>query len=137
MNDPRGTLRWTVFGAAVLVAVLVTLVAAWASGNAGPERRQAIAFAAAVCGPGAIGAWLLARWPVRTPAGAVSIGLGAVALRLLVPLSALAWLQAAAPRLREAGAGGMVLTLYLALLATDLALTIVGRPKNPGNSAVN
>lgn len=118
----RGTMR-TGVGLVVLGTVLgmAVLGAAW-TGDGSPSRSRAIAFSAAVCGLAALGGWIVARWPVRTPGMAVAGGLAAVALRLALPLAALGWLQTYGRDLRTVGADRLLLIFYLALLATDVAL---------------
>ena len=131
----RSQVRWTVLGGAALTAVLAAAAGlAWAAG----ADPRAIAFAAAVCLVGAVGAWLLARWPTATPSMGVAKGLGAVSLRIFLPLAALGWLQAGGGELRAAGADRLLLIFYLSLLATDILLHIMGgrnqrrdRGKNP------
>jgi hypothetical protein len=50
-----------------------------------------------------------------------------VGLRIFPALVALGWLQTpAGSRLREAGAGEMLLAFYLAVLAADVILNIMG-----------
>jgi hypothetical protein len=118
---------WTLVGVVALVATAgVVAGAALGSGAAQePGGGTAVGFAAAVCLAGSLGGWLLARWPAAMPARRVAQGLAGTAVRLFVPLFALAWLQAAAPGLRGAGAGKWLLIFYLALLAVDIFLTII------------
>jgi len=96
------------------------------SGGGKPRVGEAIAFAAAICLAGGVGGWVVARWPTRNPALGVSKGLAAVTLRIFLPLAALGWLQAGGGGLREAGADQFLLIFYLALLATDILLHIMG-----------
>jgi len=49
-----------------------------------------------------------------------------MALRIFLPLAAMGWLQAGGSGLREAGAGKFLLIFYLAVLATDILLHIMG-----------
>ena len=116
-------------GAAVLLAVLAACsVAALAAGGGRPLWTEAVGFAAAVALAGSQAAWLLGRLPIRDPAAAVSGGLGGVAVRIRPPLAALVWLRERAPALAAAGADRLLLVFYLALLATDVLLNIIGRP---------
>ena len=125
-NRPAG-LGWTLCGTAVLVTVLAGAAGlALASGGGNPRVGEAIAFAATICLAGGVGGWVVARWPTRNPALGVAKGLAAVAMRIFLPLAALGWLQAGGGGLREAGAGRFVLIFYLALLATDIVLHIMG-----------
>lgn len=119
---------WTLAGAATLVAVLaVATGVALAAEDWHPDRLRAIGFAAATCLVGGLGGWLAGRSGGPEPARAVAAGLAAVAVRIFPPLAALAWLQSAAgARLREQHAGGWLLVFYLALLATDILLHIIG-----------
>jgi hypothetical protein len=136
---PRG---WTLLGAGVLLAVWaagLAIALAWSDPIA--ARRSAVALAGGVCLTGSLGGWLLARLGDRLAASpaagrravAVAAGLAAIAFRLALPLAALAWLQAEGNQLAAAGAGGLLLGLYLALLATDISLTIMGRSERPRN----
>ena len=123
---PAG-LGWTLFGTAVLVAVLAGAAGlAVATAGATPHAGEAIAFAATICLAGGVGGWIVARWPTMNPALGVAKGLGAVTLRIFLPLAALGWLQAGGSGLREAGADRFVLIFYLALLATDILLHMMG-----------
>jgi hypothetical protein len=117
----------TPVGGAILVgtAILVAGAALGSGAAQEPGGGAAVGFAAAVCLAGSLGGWLLARWPAAMPARRVAQGLAGTAVRLFVPLFALAWLQAAAPGLRGAGAGKWLLIFYLALLAVDIFLTII------------
>ncbi len=132
-------LAWTLFGTAVLVSVLAGSAGlAIATGGESPRMGDAVAFAATVCLAGGIGGWLVARWPTRNPALGVAKGLGAVTLRIFLPLAALGWLQAGDNWLREAGADRFVLFFYLVLLATDILLHIMGgreRRRIPGKKS--
>ncbi|MFM8803192.1 MAG: hypothetical protein ACKOK8_04690, partial [Planctomycetia bacterium] len=116
---PAG-IGWTILGAAILGAVLAGAVGlAAATANETPRVGEAIAFAAAVCLAGSVGGWIVARWPTRNPALAVAQGLGAVALRIFLPLAALGWLQTGGNALGAAGAGPVGLFFYLALRGPD------------------
>lgn len=121
-------------------AILVTATALVAGGAvlAGaadkPGGGTALAFAAVVCLAGALGGWTLARWPVSVPSRRVAQGLAGTAVRLFGPLVALGWLQAAAPGLRQAGAGEWLLIFYLVLLAVDIFLTIIGGSQERKNT---
>ncbi|MFM7290194.1 MAG: hypothetical protein ACKO6B_03055 [Planctomycetia bacterium] len=131
---PAG-IGWTFLGAAVLAAVLAGAVGlAVATADATPRVGEAIAFAAVVCLAGSVGGWIVARWPTRNPALAVAQGLGAVALRIFLPLAALGWLQTGGNALGAAGAGRFVLFFYLALLATDISLHIMGGRRSTRDS---
>jgi predicted permease len=136
---PRG---WTLLGAGVLLAVWaagMAVAVAWGDRSAG--GRAGAAFAGVVCLTGSLGGWLMARLGDRLAAHAaagrrtlaVAAGLSAIAVRLALPLLALAWLQTGGKELADAGAGGVLLGLYLALLATDIFLTIMGRSERPPN----
>jgi hypothetical protein len=140
---------WTLLGAGVLLAVWaagLAIALAWSDPSA--ARRSAVALAGGACLTGSLGGWLLARLgdrlAVSADAGrravAVAVGLASIAFRLALPLAALAWLQGEGNRLAAAGAGGVLLGLYLALLATDISLTIMGRsewPRNRGRMDAN
>lgn len=115
--------RQTLVGAAVLVSVLAAAAAmALFIGAGRPRWTEAVAVAAAVCLVSSLGGWLAARRKPADPALAVAGVLAASALRILVPLGALAWLSAAATPLRDAGADGLIVAFYLPLLATTLVL---------------
>ncbi|MFN9367233.1 MAG: hypothetical protein ACK6CT_00480 [Planctomycetia bacterium] len=121
-----------------MILVTATALVAGAGLLAGtaekPGGGAALAFAAGVCLAGALGGWTLARWPVSIPSRRVAQGLGSTAVRLFGPLVALGWLQAAAPGLRQAGAGEWLLIFYLVLLAVDIFLTIIGGPQHRKNT---
>jgi hypothetical protein len=132
----------TLQGAAILLAVLALLAAAaiahgGPSRLGGPEWLRAVAVVAGVCGVSSLGGWIVARLGAEGPALAVSGSLGGIALRLLLPLLLLGWLSVdpttapAAGKLREAGAGGLLVVFYLTLLATDILLHIMWGPKGP------
>ena len=131
---------WTWVGAAALVAVVVSLASvALATGDRGPGRVQAITVAAGICLAGSLGGWLIGRFEPTDPARTVATGLAAVCLRFFPALAALAWLQSAGGRLREHGAAEWLVVFYLAVLATDILLHMIGarvaggggaRPKN-------
>ena len=136
MTGGRCDAGWTLGGAAALVAV-------WAAGVTtalvlappDPADRAAALAVAGGCLSGAVGGWLLARLGDRlavSPSSgrhglAVAAGLGGIALRLTPPLVMLAWLRGGGPGGPQAGVERMLLGLYLALLATDILLTIIGR----------
>jgi hypothetical protein len=113
---------------AVQAAVLAVAAGiAWMAGAEHPGRAEAVGFAAVVCLGGGVAGWAAARWAGATPAARVSAALGVVALRIFPALAALGWLQTPAGlRLREAGAAGVLLVLYLAVLAADVILNIIG-----------
>ena len=120
-------LGWTLFGTAVLAAVLAAAAGlAIVAGGETPRTTEAVTFAATICLAGGVGGWIVARWPTTNPASGVAKSLGAVTLRIFLPLVAMGWLQAGGGWLREAGADRFVLIFYLALLATDILLHIMG-----------
>lgn len=120
-------LRWTAIGTAVLTAVLAVAAGiAVVTADAAPLAGEAVAFAAIVCLFGGVGGWVVARWPTGNPALGVAKGMGAVSLRMFLPLASLGWLQAGGSGLREAGADRFVLVFYLLLLATDILLHMMG-----------
>jgi len=122
-----GRLAWSLIGAAILTTVLLAAAGlAFATAGQTPRAGDAVAFAATICLTGGVGGWIVARWPTRNPALGVAAGLGAVTLRIFLPLAALGWLQAGGSRLREAGADRLLLGFYLTLLATDILLHILG-----------
>jgi hypothetical protein len=137
-----GTGKNTLQGGGILVAVLA-LASAAAIAHGGPTRQggpewiRAVAVVAGVCGVSSLGGWFVARLGAGGPALAVSGSLGGIALRLLLPLLLLGWLSVdpttapAAGKLREAGAGGLLVVFYLTLLATDILLHIMWGPKGP------
>ena len=129
MNRPGNRIPASTFkGMAVQAAVLALAAGiAWTAGADRPDRAEAVGFAAAVCLGGGVAGWAVAQWRGTTPAARVSAALAVVALRIFPALAALGWLQTpAGSRLREAGAGGMLLVFYLAVLAADLILNIMG-----------
>lgn len=127
MKPRVGHRAWTWIGAATLVAVLTAAVAAAVASAADrPGRTEAIMFAAGACLAGSLGGWLVGRLRPADPARAVAAGLAAVCLRFFPPLVAMAWLPAAGGRLHENGALHWVLVFYLALLATDVLLHMIG-----------
>jgi len=140
VTPARDRRSWTVAGAAILLAVLAVAVAvALAAGDGGPGRRRAIGFAAGICLVTSLGGWLAGRVVPADPARAVGLGLGAVGLRVFPLLVALGWLQAAGGSLRADGAAEWMLVFYLALLATDVLLHIIGRRgrRHGGASSTN
>ena len=96
------------------------------AGGETPRTSEAVAFAATICLAGGVGGWIIARWPTSNPASGVAKGLGAVTLRIFLPLVAMGWLQAGGGWLLEAGADRFVLIFYLAMLVTDILLHIMG-----------
>ena len=127
MTAPKrpAELGWTLFGTAVLAAVLASAAGlAIVAGGETPQTSEAVAFAATICLAGGVGGWIIARWPTSNPASGVANGLGAITLRIFLPLVAMGWLQAGGGWLREAGADRFVLIFYLAMLATDILLHI-------------
>jgi hypothetical protein len=134
----RSELAWTGVGVAVLGVVLAAGTAlAIACGGHDPGWSAAVRFAAGVSLVGSMGGWLLARWPTVNPASGVAKGLGAVMLRMFLPLTALSWLQSGGRELRAAGADKLLLIFYLALLATDIFLHIMGGRNPRGNGGEN
>ena len=119
-------------GAIVLVAVIAAavIVAVFAGGQS-PRRIEAVGFAAVVCGVAALGGWVVSRSFQSNPAVAVAGALGGIAVRILPPQAALGWLNSAGRDLLAAGAGGLLVAFYLALLATDILLHIMMAPKAP------
>jgi len=139
---PASSREKTLRGAVILLAVLA-LLAGGAIAHGGPTRQggrewlRAVAVVAGVCGASSLGGWFVARLGAGGAALAVSGSLGGIVLRLVLPLILLGWLTvdpATAPgagRLREAGAGGLLVVFYLTLLATDILLHIMWGPKGP------
>jgi hypothetical protein len=115
-------------GFAIQAGVLAAAAGvAWAMGGDQPARNEALAFTVAACLAGLVGGWAASQWRGGTPAARVSATLGVVGMRLFPALAALGWLQTpAGSRLREAGAGEMLLGCYLAVLAADVILNIMG-----------
>ena len=136
MTSPRrfSEFGWTLFGTVVLAAVLAAAAGLAMTGGADhPRKGEAVGFAAAVCLVGACGGWIIARWPTANPALGVAKGLGAITLRLFLPLVALGWLlQSAGGGLDEAGAARFLLSFYLPLLAADILLHIIGSQNHSG-----
>ena len=140
MNRATDHRSWTLVGAAILLAVLAVAVAgALATGDGDPGRRRAVGFAAGICLVTSLGGWLAGRVAPANPARAVGLGIGAIGLRVFPLLVALGWLQTAGGSLREDGAGEWMLAFYLALLATDVLLHIIGPrgSQNGGASSTN
>jgi len=101
----------------------------------GPDRpgwRGAVAFAAAVCLPGALAAWTLARLPPAAAGIAVATALAGTTLRILPPLAGLAWLSTRPVWPADPAAAVPLLAFYLPLLAVDVALHIMGAARRPG-----
>lgn len=132
--------------AGVLVqAALLALVAAvgWAwpcgDGIARQDRLDAVWFAAAVCLGGIAGSWAAARRTATTPAARVATSLAVVSLRIFPALAALGWLQTTSGnRLRQAGAGEMLVACYMAVLAADVILNMISVRKTarPSDSKI-
>jgi len=121
--------RATLIGVAVLAVTLATATGiALTVGSGDPRWPRAVAFASAITAVGSLGGWLAARVPPANPAMALAGGLGATALRIIPPLAGLAWLAGRGAPLREAGAGGLLVGFYLALLATAILLHIMVAP---------
>ena len=113
-------------GVVVLGGVLAAATAlALAVGHGRPRWTEAVAFAAAVAGGGNLAGWLFARRAAASPASAIGGALAATILRILPPLAGLAWLGAGGQDLRRAGADGLLVGFYLALLATAVFLDII------------
>lgn len=132
----------TLLGSLILLAVLaivstIALIQGGPTRLGGPEWLRAVALVAGVSGVSSLGGWFVARLGAGGPALAVSGSLGGIALRLVLPLLLLGWLSVdpttapAAGRLREAGAGGLLVVFYLTLLATDILLHIMWGPTGP------
>jgi hypothetical protein len=140
LNRATDHRSWTLAGAVILLAVLAVAVAgALATGDATPGRRRAVCFAAGICLVTSLGAWLVGRATPADPARAVGLGMAAVGLRIFPLLVALGWLQVAGGSLRADGAGEWLLVFYLALLATDILLHMMGirGRRNGGASSTN
>lgn len=134
--DASGRNTWTWIGATVLVAVVATVATgALSTGDRTPGRAQVIMVMAGICLAGSLGGWLIGRFEPTDPAQAVAMGLGVVCIRFLPGLAALAWLQSAGGRLREHGAAEWLLVFYLALLASDILLRIIGTRRDRGGGA--
>jgi hypothetical protein len=121
----------TLVGAVLMAAVLAAAAgfALWRGGD-DPARRQAVALAAATAGVGGLGGWFVGRWSRGRPAAiAVAGSLGAILVRSFLPLATLAWLTPSGGALRAAGAAGLVVAFYLAVLATDVLATIISGRK--------
>jgi hypothetical protein len=131
-HDPHPIPASTSFGVALqLMGLAVAAGIALAGGWDRPHRSDAVAFAAGVCLVAVGGAWIAARRPGGTPAARTAAALGVVCLRIFPALAALGWLQTpAGSRLREAGAGGMLVAFYLTVLAADVILNIIGTRGN-------
>ena len=136
---PGGERAKTLLGTLILLAVLliistIALLHGGPTRQGGPEWLRAVVLVAGVCGVSSLGGWFVARLGAGGPALAVSGSLGGIALRLVLPLLLLGWLSVdpaadpAAGRLREAGAGGLLVVFYLTLLATDILLHIMWGP---------
>lgn len=117
---------WTGLGLSVGVLGVAAMICR-GIGPDEPQRTAAIAFAAAVCLAGTVGAWLAASRPTDTAIARTVVPLSAMAMRLVPALAALAWLQTAGAAMRAAGAGRLLVIFYLATLAVDVIRTIIGR----------
>lgn len=127
MTAARRHRAWTLAGTAALSAVLaVAATIAWATGDGGPGRAKAIGVAAGISLAGSLGGWLAGRCRPAEPARAVSLGLAALGLRIFPALAGLVWIRSAGGELADAGAAEWLLIFYLALLATDVLLHIMG-----------
>jgi hypothetical protein len=127
---------WTCIGAAALLVVVATIATvALVVRDRDPGRLQAIAITAGICLAGSLGGWIVGRLAFTDPGQAVAVGLAAVCLRFFPALAALAWLQSAGVRLREHGAAKWLLVFYLAVLATDILLHMIGARVAPGGGA--
>lgn len=129
---------WLVGPVAFLVVLAITaaFALAWAGDDA--HRRQAVFFAAAVAGGGALAGWVV-TWLSRGrgPGVAVAGGMGATLVRLGPMLVALGWISTVDPGLRSAGAGELLVLFYLPLLAVDIGLIVLTGPRSRRNSGAN
>jgi hypothetical protein len=117
----------TPFGFAALLATAAATAAiatAWCSDR--PGWPQSVGFAVAICLPGSLLAWAVARMPSADPARAVAASLAAILLRLVPPLVGLAWLSTEPRTTSTSERGGLLVVFYLALLATDIVLHMMG-----------
>lgn len=123
MSGPTTTLA----GAGLLAAVLAVAAGiAVATGDGSPVHRQAVGLAAVVVLAGSLGGWLVARWGRgRSPGIAAAAAIAATLARLTPPMVALAWLTVIDGPLAAAGAGQILMILYLVLLATGVLLHIM------------
>ena len=127
---------WTRIGVAALVGVVAGIATmAVMTGERTPGRVQAIMLAAGICLTGSLGGWIVGRCAPTDPARTVAAGLAALCLRFFPALAALAWLQSAGGRLRENGAAEWLLVFYLAVLATDILLHMIGARGGRGGGA--
>ncbi|GEM_PF-6835821 len=118
-------------------AVLAVSAAAWVRVHGRPEEARAVAFAAAVCLLGTVASWMAMRPRAGSAAGLVVGPLVATALRLFPALAALGWLQTRGNELRAAGAGEWLVVFYLAMLAAEIARTMMsgrGTLRPPGGT---
>lgn len=136
MSSGRHGRAWTLGGVVALVAVWASgLTIAAACGAADLPCEGTVIAVAVVCLAGAVGGWLLARLGDRLAANpssgrhglAIAVGLGGVAVRLLLPLAMLAWQRSTIGGGMPSRADRLLLGMYLSLLATDIMLTIMGR----------
>jgi hypothetical protein len=119
-------LRKTWVGAGVLLGALASATAAaLLLGPERPEWAAAVGFAAVITGVANLGGWFVGRRQPSSPGDGVVSALGGTALRILLPLIALAWQGSSAPSLVEAGGRALLVGFYLLLLATTILLTII------------
>ena len=133
MNRPGNRIPASTFRGLVIQAAALAVASgiAWTAGADRPGRAEAVGFASSVCLGGGVAGWAVSKWRGTTPAARVSGALAVVALRIFPALAALGWLQTpAGSQLREAGAGGMLVAFYLAVLAADVILNIIGTRGN-------
>lgn len=125
--------RFTAIGVAALLATAATAAAAaLACGGGRPDWPRAVAWAAAICLPGSLAAWIVSRRPPSGPAGAVASSLAAVVLRLIPPLAGLAWLSSGRQTSDFRATGGVLVIFYLSLLAVDILLHMMGNSRRDG-----
>lgn len=137
MQPDAASLRTTLAGVVVLLGTLAAAVAvALALGGDDPTHGRAVALAAVVTGGGALTGWLVARSGRSRPAAtAVATGLGSTFVRIAPALATMAWLGLPDNPLRRSNAPALLVAFYLALLAADVLLNIMGDEKRvrPGD----